>query len=493
MENPYNQVPYHSAPFPQAHIHRLATMAFVVGLQSPDISRCRVLELGCNDGAHLIPMAMHYPDSQFVGIDLSELAISRATDAAADLGLKNVSFRVGDVAQLSGQPGECDYLIAHGLYSWVPAPVQERLMETFGRLLAPNGVGYISYNCYPAWHVREMTRSVVRIHTAGVSDPVEIRNRGIALLAGMYRSQSEREPYRETLRAEMDRLIAKDPVLTFHDDFAEHNTPIYFSEFIRNAGAHKLQFLSEAETTDMESQDFAPDMRERLSQMADPLAREQLFDFLTLRAFRRTLLCKDDLLLDRSFAMHRLRKLHFSAAIKPTVSAPDTISSASVEFAAQNGSTVTVTQPFVKVVLLELSRAFPCTLPFDYLLSQAAPVNVPAEGVDAESMLHELLVRMHMPGFIEFSLHPWPFATAVSARPLASRLARWQAKNGTRLTSLRHRNVDIDDEAAVRLLPMLDGTRNTDELRQVLPASTATAESVQRGLRKLYELALLEN
>lgn len=494
MDNPYNQVPYHSAPFAQAHVGRLATMASLLGVHPPDINACRVLELGCNDGSHLIPMAMEFPDSQFVGIDLAELPIARATDLAAELGLDNVTFRVADVMQLGGQPGECDYLIAHGLYSWVPPPVQDKLLELCSRLLAPSGVAYVSYNCFPGWHVREMTRNMVRIHTAGLTDPVEIRNRAISLLASIYRSESEQEPYREAVRAEMERIIAKDATLCYHDDFGEYNLPVYVSEFVKRAGAHGLQFVSEADPTDFQHADFAPDTREAVAQIADAVEREQFFDFLTLRGFRRTLLCRDDLVLDRTLPIDRLRGLHYSASLKGTPAEPDLAGFAPTEFVAPNGSSVTVNQPFVKVVLYELARAWPGSLTFPELLERARSVAPLLSTADAEMMLREVLLRMHMPSLLEINVTPYRFAASVSERPVASKLARFQIRNSSRVTSLRHRLVEIDNPTGRALLPLLDGSRDLEALQAALPASEppVTAGDIVSGLTRLKELALLQ-
>jgi methyltransferase-like protein/ubiquinone/menaquinone biosynthesis C-methylase UbiE len=452
-----------------------------------------VLELGCNDGSHLIPMAMEFPESQFVGIDLAEVPIARATDLAAELGVENVTFRVADVMQLGGQPGECDYLVAHGLYSWVPPQVQDKLMELCSRLLAPSGVAYISYNCYPAWHVREMTRNMVRIHTAGINDPAEIRNRAIALLAGIYRSESEQEPYREAIRAEMERIVAKDAVLCYHDDFGDYNLPVYFSEFVRRAGQQGLQFVSEADPTDFQHADFAPDTRENLAQISDPVEREQFFDFLTLRGFRRTLLCRDDLVLDRSLPVERLRPLHYSAALRGTPEIPDLASFAPVEFVAPNGSSVTVNQPFVKVVLYELAQAWPGSLAFSDLLERARSVAPLLATSDAELMLREVLLRMHMPGLLEISVVPYRHAIAVSEKPVASKLARLQLRNGSRVTSLRHRAVEIDNPTGRALLPLLDGSRDMDALKGALSSSNGDVEpaEIEAGLARLRELALL--
>ena len=492
MENPYNQVPYHSSPFPQAHISRLATLGVFLGIDTPDIHGCRVLELGCSDGSHLIPMAMQYPDSQFVGIDLAEVPIARATDLAAELGLENISFRVADVMQLNGQRGECDYLIAHGLYSWVPALVQDKILELCSRLLGNTGVAYVSYNCYPAWHIREMTRGMVRLQTGNTSDPIEVRNRAISLLAGVYRSQNEREPYREAIRAEMERIIAKDAALCFHDDFGENNNPVYFTDFVRRAAGHGLQFLAEAEPQDMDQSDFAPDMREALHQIADPIEREQFFDYLTLRGFRRTLLCHDDLVLDRRLDADRLRRLHYSASLQSNVAITDLATLAQAEFTAQNGASVTVNQPFVKVVLYELSSAWPGTLTFDQLLERARSVTPLLSTADAESMLREVLLRMHSPGLLEFSVAPYRYPVVPTEKPRSSRLARHQLRNGSRVTNLRHRAVEIDDPTGRTILPLLDGTRDASALAIALDGEENAAAKVEAALRRLAGLSLLE-
>ena len=490
MENPYNVVPYQSTPFPQAHINRLATMASLYGMRTPDLDNCRVLEVGCGEGAHLIPMAMEFPDSQFVGIDTAERPIARAVDAAAELGIENITFRVADVCNLAGKPGECDYLIAHGLYSWVSPETQDRILELCGRVLAATGVAYVSYNAYPAWHVRDMTRNMVRMHTAGVDDPVEIRNRAIALLAAIYRSQGPTDPYREAIRSEMERIMAKDPALCFHDDFGEYNYPIYFSEFIRRAGEHELQFLSEAESSDLaHGVELGDESREALEAVQGVIEREQYYDFLACRGFRRTLLCRAEQTLDRSLPVERLKTFHYAAALDY---APEMVTSlhsnAPMEFTSQSSFSVTVNQPFVKAALLELANAWPATRSFDQLIAAASSA-IETTPEEAEKMLRELLLRIHMPGVLEMSVLPWKYTSVVSERPVASRLARLQAGRGNRVTSLRHRPVEFEAPLPRLVLPLLDGSRDLDALSRDL---SVARNDVEEALQELHELGLLE-
>ena len=73
----------------------------------------------------------------------------RATIATLQLG--NIELRQGDITELGEKDGIFDYIICHGVFSWVPPPVQDKILELCTRNLAPQGVAYVSYNTYPGW------------------------------------------------------------------------------------------------------------------------------------------------------------------------------------------------------------------------------------------------------------------------------------------------------------------------------------------------------
>ena len=152
--NNYDAVPYESLSFAQSHPARMSGMAKLFGLAAPPLATARVLELGCTYGGNLLPLAMRYPGAQFVGVDFSQVQIERANKSRDELGLRNVTFRQADIRDIAKESGQFDYIVAHGVYSWVPSDVQEALLELMGRHLAPEGVGYVSYNVYPGWKMR---------------------------------------------------------------------------------------------------------------------------------------------------------------------------------------------------------------------------------------------------------------------------------------------------------------------------------------------------
>src|SRR5947209_3687226 len=180
--NAYDEIPYPGFALPQTHPDRLATLATLFGMRPAPIDRCRVLELGCGDGANLIPMALTLPGSTFVGIDLAARPIAKGEAMVAALGLHNIALHQQDILGISERIGTFDYIIAHGLYSWVPPPVRGKILAICAAHLRPDGIAYVSYNTYPGGRLREIAREMIAFHTRGVTDPRDRIARARAIL-----------------------------------------------------------------------------------------------------------------------------------------------------------------------------------------------------------------------------------------------------------------------------------------------------------------------
>jgi tRNA G46 methylase TrmB len=119
----YEEVLYPGVIFPQTHPDRLSTIGTLRGMRPVSINYCRILELACSIGNNLIAMAAHLSGSELVGVGLAKNAITAGQAVIAELGLENIRLHHLDVCDLSRTGfGQFDYIIAHGLYSWVPAP-----------------------------------------------------------------------------------------------------------------------------------------------------------------------------------------------------------------------------------------------------------------------------------------------------------------------------------------------------------------------------------
>lgn len=165
----YNQVSYLSLSYAQSHPDRLATVATILGLKPPPVEHCPVLEVGCASGGNIIPMAVGLSESEFVGIDYASRQIAQGRAMVDALQLENLVLIERDILDLDADLGQFDYIIAHGVFSWVPRQVQEKLLEVCSRTLTPNGIAYVCYNTFPGWHHSGMMREMMMYRTRSIS------------------------------------------------------------------------------------------------------------------------------------------------------------------------------------------------------------------------------------------------------------------------------------------------------------------------------------
>ncbi len=148
------------------HPGNLACHARLFGLQPADIETCRVLEIGCGNGINLLSLAQILPGAQFIGIDDVQRQIEHGIQIAQAIGCSNVELRAMSVADLHEQLGKFDYILCHGVYSWVPPEIAAHVLRAIQTCLKPQGVAYISYNIYPGWHLRGIVREIMCRETA---------------------------------------------------------------------------------------------------------------------------------------------------------------------------------------------------------------------------------------------------------------------------------------------------------------------------------------
>jgi SAM-dependent methyltransferase len=289
----YDTTPYTSNSFPQSAPGHLAAIAHLFGLETPEVSTARVLEIGCAAGGNLIPFAAAHPQAHVVGIDLSQVQVDQGSTRAQALGLNNLQLLAGDIARTDLEAlGQFDFIIAHGVFSWVPAEVQEALLSTFRRLLAPEGVAYMSYNVYPGWKAKEIVRDAMLL-ASGDSVTPEEKVREARRMADFLEEVAPVDGVLARVLA-MSRAHALgfgDSYL-LHDELEAFNAPCYFYEMLGRARAHGLAFLAEAHLETMIPGNFGPKVAEYLGDKCGgvQVLVEQYLDFVLNRAFRESLL-----------------------------------------------------------------------------------------------------------------------------------------------------------------------------------------------------------
>jgi SAM-dependent methyltransferase len=235
----YDELPYDCLPLAQTHPSRLAALAQLFGLTAPAVETCRVLELGCGNGNNLIAMAAALPGARFTGIDLSAGQIATGQTLIGAAGLTNVELRHGDIAEVDHRDGTFDYIIAHGVYSWVPPEVRERVMAIARANLAPNGVAYVSYNTLPGWATNGTLRDMMMFQANSVDDSAGKLRAGREMLDFLAQSIPE-SPYGALAREEISFLKQQPDEYIAHDHMGEVNHPVYFHQFAAHAAQHRL-------------------------------------------------------------------------------------------------------------------------------------------------------------------------------------------------------------------------------------------------------------
>jgi methyltransferase-like protein len=484
----YDAVAYPSGLYPQTHPNRLAANATLLGLDPAPVETCRVLEIGCGDGTNLLTMAFSLPESRFLGIDLAADPIRRGNQLIEKLGLNNVVLRQMDVLAVPDDLGVFDYIIAHGVYSWVPAEVREKIMAICGRHLSEQGVAYISYNAYPGNHLRDLVRRMMRFHADRFDTPADKVRQARALVKFAAEARAKPGLWQNILKQQLERIDRYTEEAFYHDDLNSINQPFYFIDFMDHAAQHGLQYLAEANLPEMLDDGFEESATAALRQLADGahLAREQYMDFLKGRSFRQTLLCRDGLKFTRSLLPERAVNLLVAGETRPARADVDLSTSEPADFHGSKDAMIATSSPVAKAALAHLGTIFPLSIRFSDLLDlarQRAGRNSGSDGTQAE--LAEFLVRAHAIGFVELHSFQPPFVTQISERPAAHRLARLQIQNGPKISTLHHRTMRLDDPLGRHLLGLLDGTRDmaalVAALADAINSGAATIPGIETG------------
>ena len=479
----YEAVPYESHPIPLTEIGSLESMARLHGMEPPSASACRVLELGCASGGNLIPMAYRFPRSHFVGVDLAPSQVEDGKRAIAALGLTNLELHATSIADITPELGTFDYVIAHGVYSWVPPLVQNALLRVCSQNLSANGVAYVSYNTYPGWHLRDIMRNMLLLHDDQSLSPTRRVERARALSDHFAVSTSDAETIYELVLAEQANAVrTTGDAHLLHEQLEPFNEPVYFTEFAQRAAGHGLRFVCESKVWASGWQS-----EERVTQVAgveasDVVRMQQYTDLFRGRTFRSSLLCHASLAIKSSPSLSEIPKLYFvSRATTDSPSAEDRAKDPSVEaFRSREGTAMATNNAVLIAAMRALIRAAPRALNFPELLQsvedrlaagEVPGMPGPRSSDELATALAAALIACARGGLVDFDSHGSAFVSSVSARPRASLMTRRAAPTGV-APNLQHNRLAVGPVERV-LLEHLDGTRTRDDLLDLLAASVA--------------------
>jgi methyltransferase-like protein/2-polyprenyl-3-methyl-5-hydroxy-6-metoxy-1,4-benzoquinol methylase len=469
----YDAIPYPSNPFRQTRPERLAAVAKLFGLDAPPAERCRVLEIGCSMGGNLVVMAQDNPESQYVGIDASSRQIAEGWKTVQALGLDNLQLKHLDVLDVTEDLGRFDYIICHGVFSWVPARVQSKILEICQRQLSPNGIGYISYNTYPGWHIRGIVRDMMFYRGTQFSDPAAQLAQAKALVQFVAQATKGSDtPYQRLLQGELKHIAQMEDYYLHHEHLEENNQPLYFHQFARMLAVNGLQYLGDAEFSTMVSSNFSGEVAKTLHELGahDIVQMEQYMDFVRCRYFRKSLVCRSGVRLNRTITPEVVRGLLLSSDAAPV--APKDGTPGEVEaFKTASGYSVSCRSPLTKAALRHLYAQWPMPVSFEDLVRHCK-----ADQRGAEFLASEILTCMAA-GVVEWRLTPVRFTTQVGETPATTPLVRLEAQRGYKVTNLRGESVVLD-ELHRQTVRQLDGKRDLAQITEALMAALERGDLV---------------
>lgn len=497
----YDTVPYQSKPFAQSAPEQLAVMAKLFGLTPPDFRNARVLELGCSAGGNLIPLAAKYPGVKAVGLDISKVEIDHGNEVIKKAGITNCELKALDIVKAQSEiKGQFDFIVCHGVFSWVPEPVRHAILDVIRDHLSPTGVAYVSYNVYPGWKTREVIREMMMFHASNRPTPAEKLQQAKAILEYTKNISAEQSTYGKLLRDEAAQVGRAEDYYLYHEYLEIENNPMYFRDFIGLAGARKLAYLGEAGLSDMAPQRLGKDISDTLGMLSggNILATEQYMDFFTNRTFRQTLLVHEAQAakINRGLGPKSMREFAVSTTLFPDPEFKVTAGQLPLAQYKDNfGRSLGVNGALSLELIKVLVEAKPGSIHFAKIVDKLK-ATVPGLAANADEAIHDAigmeLMNLLVQNVIKLSLEEL-VSPAISAKPKAYALARAQAELGQNwATNLVHQPVGISP-AHRSVLALLDGTRDQAALQADLLAQLKDGRlTANRGQERITNEAELQ-
>lgn len=479
----YDELPYDSLPLPETQPDFMAAMAVLHGYESPPSGCMRVLELGCASGGNLIPLAFHHPESDFLGIELSRLQAEAGARFVVDLGIENVRVVHGDLATLPVDMGKFDYIIAHGVFSWVPPAIQQALLRVCREHLTPHGLAYISFNVAAGWqNLLPLREKLLASTGAGLPAPRRLAQ-AVAVLGQLETGCDD-----AVLQREIANLKTTAPSYLFHEYLAEDNAPIAFADFVQQLANEDLQYVAEVgprrAMVELENVgDLAP-----AAITLRWMDAECALDEVLQTRFRRALISRNDAPQAYPAQSTRLLGLAFYGDLTSEAEI-DLDTSCEQEFINAAGNRFSITHPLLKAALMALSAAYPAASSYSKLIqnAQACMTHFEATGSRDESEFRDELFKLVLLHGVQVTLGGRAHPDAVGSPPHAHALARLQAATpGWVVSGVRQVALGLDAPGRA-LLTMLDGTQSLDQLGKAMQAMLRTG-GVDMGVETVSQL-----
>ena len=298
-KNTYNELLYKSNPFNYTIPALLEAYGRLYGLTPKDSRKARVLELGSSFGGNIITQALYNPESEFIGIDLTAEQVKEGNEVIEKIGLRNIKLLEKNILEINEDFGKFDYIIVHGVFSWVPDIVKEKIVKICNENLTEEGIAYISYNTYPGWKEPDKVREMMIYANKyfpdfSLGDKTQRGKAFISIVADQMKSYTDIAEKKGDFIKQIEEILKMQDYYVGHEYLEVFNNPMYLHEFVDLMRKENLEYISDVALRLSIASIYNQSTVEKLQQLSqgDHVIKEQCLDYILDTKFRRSLICK---------------------------------------------------------------------------------------------------------------------------------------------------------------------------------------------------------
>lgn len=299
LKNSYDSFLYVSKPFSSTNINNLQAKAKMYGLNPVPLKGARVLELGASCGGNIVPQALYYPETTFTGIDLSGVQVKHGNDIINSIGLKNVTLLEKDILDIDESFGTFDYIIVHGIWSWVPDVVKDKILSICNVNLSDNGIAYVSYNTYPGWKRLEQLRDIMLYSEKRAKDQDLLERtlytKSVLKMVADTMNIDDRSRTQSAYKINnIHNVLNSNDYYVAHEYLEAFNDPVYVSDFIERARKQGCAYIGDEVLQRSFITWLADDVTNNIRILSHDnyVDKEQFYDYVYDTQFRMSLLTK---------------------------------------------------------------------------------------------------------------------------------------------------------------------------------------------------------
>ena len=299
LKDSYDSFLYVSKPFSSTNINNLQAKAKLYGLNPTPLKGARILELGASCGGNLIPQALYYPEATFTGIDLSGVQVQHGNEIIKSIGLTNVTLLEKDILDIDESFGTFDYIIVHGIWSWVPDVVKDKILSICNKNLSDNGIAYVSYNTYPGWKRLEQLRDIMlysekRAKDQNLLERTLYTKNVLKMVADTMNSDERSRTQSNYKISNIHRVLNSSDYYVAHEYLETFNDPVYVSDFIERAQQQGCAYIGDEVPQRSFISWLSEDVADNIRALSNGnyIDKEQFYDYVYDTQFRMSLLTK---------------------------------------------------------------------------------------------------------------------------------------------------------------------------------------------------------